>query len=217
MMLPKLSATLIFSALIMCACYENPVRPEPRMGSELFPNNIGSWWQYEVFDSLTITTSTALVTVLDSTVIQHGDSFTVWSVVFSDRSAPSFTRIANDTITVTLSSFGSRKEQFVLPLTIGSKWNGVLELNDSSEVISVGEVATRAGTFSNVVEISRKWVDGFEGNGARNMTFIAPNVGIVRQVEIVYVNPGSGPFTAVHTLWELLAYDIAPQNKPGTE
>ena len=210
-MIPKLTATLIFSALILCACYENTVGPQPQ--PDPFPNTAGSWWRYEVFDSLTMTTDTALVTVLDSTVIQNGDSFTVWSVVFSDRSGPSFTRIANDTITVTLSAslfYGSRNEQFVRPLTLGSKWNGILELNDSSEVISIGDLVTRAGMFSNVVEISRKWNDGFEGNGARNMTFIAPNVGIVRQVEIVYVNPGSGPFTTVHALWELLEYDIAP-------
>lgn len=166
-----------------------------------------------MFDSLTMTTDTALVTVLDSTVIQNGDSFTVWSVVFLNRSVPSFTRIAKDTITVTLSSYGSRKEQFILPLTLGSKWNGVFEPNDFSEVFSVGEVATRAGTFSSVAEISRGWILGFEGGGGRNLTFIAPSLGIVRQVELAFVFtpgiPSVPPITVVHALWELLEYNIA--------
>lgn len=210
-MIPKLTATLIFSALIMCACYKNTVGPQPQ--PDPFPNTAGSWWRYEVFDSLTMTTDTALVTVLDSTVIQNGDSFTVWSVVFSNRSVPSFTRIANDTITVTLSSslfHGSRNEQFVLPLTLGNKWHGVLAPNDSSKVISVASVGTPAGTFSNVAEISRGWTLKFEGNDGRNLTFIAPNVGIVRQVELVNIGTGGTPFTAVHALWELLEYNIAP-------
>lgn len=210
-MIPKLTATLIFSALILCACYKNTVGPQPQ--PDPFPNTAGSWWRYEVFDSLTMTTDTALVTVLDSTAIQNGDSFTVWSVVFSNRSVPSFTRTANDTITVTLSvsQFDrARNEQFVLPLTLGNKWHGVLEQHDSSEVTSVGDLATRAGTFSSVAEISRGWVLGFEGGGGRNLTFIAPGVGIVRQVELFIVSTGGAPpFTAVHAHWELLEYGIA--------
>ncbi|RMG68018.1 MAG: hypothetical protein D6715_03400 [Calditrichaeota bacterium] len=178
--------------------------------TDIFPLRVGSWWKYNVVDTLIYTftgkkevsQSRLTVTIVDSTILPNGLAATVWTFNQNGKIDTLFAGFRGDTLLFFKKHSKSFfiRFGFLLPLQVGKVWR--LPLRDY-QVLSRQEVRVPAGTFKNaflVQEIER------EGNAfGGNSYFIAPGFGIVKYRYGTFVTLSETNHVVV---WNLVSFDV---------
>jgi hypothetical protein len=208
----KVSAVVLFLLIgSICCSGKNPVDADTSVLSpNTFPMSIGVLWTYEVYDSLTESTDTILVSIVDTVSTCSGSFVTVWKCKLSDVISTRYVGVAGDTLAIQGDSlYLLPSEYFVFPLTVGSKWNGPCGIGDTSGVTRSGGISVPAGDFNSGVRIDRLWDVDFEGGGNSSSTWIVPEVGIVFRYLFSQFSDGSTIYIRTNEVWKLLRYDLS--------
>lgn len=170
-----------------------------------FPDNVGTWWKYKVFDSIYYTLDTVTIRVIGIGKLDNGDITTIWAI----------SSLLNgvDTNYVTDKMDGIRIfpgklitapviKRYVFPLEVGNKWV-TQNILDTNRVTERGSINVLAGTFSNGYRIQRNTREPPGLYVIQEDEWFVPNVGMV------YRNYGSFGTPGVESkIWELVSYQI---------
>lgn len=196
---------IFFSILIIshsCSC-----KKDSTVGSSNteFPNTVGTFWKYKVYDSVFNNLDTVLIQVIGNTMLQNGDNAAIWSL--------HSLYYGNDTNYVTNKSDGiniyynryatsSIKERYVFPLALGKSWTGQL-IQDTIKVSEQGTVSVIAGIFSNAFKLNQDFRTYPGLNITKQEEWFVPNIGMVsRQYRY------SGTAGVENKKWELVSFLI---------
>src|ERR1035437_1912587 len=199
LIIPLLLAIYLLST--SASCKKNPITEF----NKEFPNSVGTWWKYKVYDSIYNRLDTVTITVIGNGKLDNGDDATIWAINSLLNGA--------DTNYVTNKSDGIRihygnssvsiKKRYVFPLVVGNSWitQNILETN---RVTQKGSISVIAGTFSDAYRINRNTRVPLDLYIIQEDEWFVPNIGMV------YRNYGSfGNIRIVeHKLWELVSYQI---------
>ena len=207
----KLIGVICLAILILPGCDDDtPLTGGTCRSSAItFPNAVGMLWTYEVYDSLTETSDTVQVSIVDTTTIEGPTPVTVWKYNYIDSISTRYVALSGDSLIVYEGSWDPREvELYVFPLFLGRYWTGPLEgLGDTSRVTDRGTISTPAGDFSDGSRIDRTWAPDF-GPGHFSTTWVVPNVGIVFRHVLKQWSDGSTLHTSINDVWTLLSYDL---------
>jgi hypothetical protein len=170
-----------------------------------FPNSIGTWWKYKVYDSIYNRLDTVTIRVIGNGKLDNGDDATIWAINSLLHGA--------DTNYVTNKTDGIRiypgklisaspNKRYVFPLTVGNYWV-TYNILDTNRVTEKGSISVIAGTFSDAYRIKRNTRE-FPGLYViQEDEWFVPNIGMV------YRNYGSFGTPGVESkIWELVSYQI---------
>ena len=183
--------------------------------SEYFPNTVGDYWEYEVYDSSQVREHPSYprrysvkVIITGTTKLVDGKDATVWQYEYPWGSVINYIRIVGDTIKEfdTVYSRDIRgldfpRKIFIQPFNVNKRWDGKLLAIDSSRVINQRNVIIGSQSFSDCFDIYHHYV-------GPNMDFndqywFKPNLGMV---QIFYNHYNLGFFRI--ELWQLKKYYI---------
>ncbi len=177
---------------------------EPILYNTEFPNNIGTFWKYKVYDSISTINDTLTITIVGTTNLNDGKVVTIWQNKYQ-------TRIPNtDTSYIYSGSEGiyfyfnktiqSLYKIYKFPLTIGNYWLGNY-VKDTIKVTSKSSINTLAGSFSETYTLTR--TARFFPNGSLfEQELFKPNIGLLTSLQI----NNSGSYSNEN--WELFSYLI---------
>lgn len=189
----------VFLALLLNSCQEasiNPYVPGPPEKYPTiadFPNTVGSWWEYEVYDSLNSYFDYIHVEITSEIKNPNGQKATIWQYTTRGQLIQEdIVAIEGDTVKIynyfmvidSLTNF-SVKNLIVFPLKVGSSWiSSVVEMKneiyygDSTWVERKYKKSVPAGDFDGAYEI----VSGTRGiyPPYESITFY-PGVGILNK------------------------------------
>lgn len=170
-----------------------------------FPNSIGTWWKYKVYDSIYNRLDTVTIRVIANGKLDNGSDATIWAI--------NSLLNGTDTNYVTNKSDGIRiypnklitaypNKRYLFPLTVGSYWV-TQNILDTNRVTEKGNINVIAGSFPEAYRIKR---DTREPPGLyviQEDEWFVPNIGMV------YRNYGSYGTPGVESkVWELVSYQI---------
>ena len=192
---------MIYLLLASTSCKKSPII---ELNNE-FPDHIGTWWKYKVYDSIYNTLDTETIRVIGHGKLDNGDNATIWAIN-SLLNGP-------DTNYVTSESDGIRiypgklitapvNKRYVFPLEVGAKWI-TQNILDTNKVTEKGTISVVAGTFSDGYRIQRNTRE-FPGLFViQEDEWFVPNIGMVYRNYGWFGTPG-----VFHKTWELVSYQI---------
>lgn len=169
-----------------------------------FPNNIGSWWKYTVFDSVSNSLDSLNINVIGMTKLDDGTDVTIWAInSISNGSDTNFVSNKSDGIRIFHSRLSTATpiKRLMFPLTVGSKWitQNVL---DTNTVTQQGLILVTAGSFSGF-RIDRHVIIPPGYNLLQQQEWFVEDIGMVSRY---YVEIGPGYMRKEK--WELISYSI---------
>lgn len=179
------------------------------MGSEDFPNTLGSWWTYAVYDSLTQERDTVEVQVAEQTEVMLWGELqpaTRWRLKPALDDSVWYVITTGDTVQVWGGDGGSllgRRFMYVFPLEVGSRWPPEGGCLDSTEVVARSEVPIPDSAGRTAYFLQSR---GFCFNTAyKEERWFAPGVGLLS------VNWWEEwlPFVSRNQTWKLISFHIA--------
>ncbi|MFH1373348.1 MAG: hypothetical protein ABII79_06115 [bacterium] len=209
----KLLGTICLMLLLVAACDDDsPLTGGGRDSSGItdFPAAVGMLWTYEVYDSLTGTTDTVQVSIVDTHSLAGIVEVTVWRYNYGDSVTTRLVLLDDDTLKIWYDTCNAPPfEIFVFPLELGNVWTGpLIWAGDTSRVIDYGTISTPSGIFTNATRIDRSWMVDFEGGGNYITTWIVPGVGSAYRYRLRRWSTGGIVFTIVNEVWELVSYNL---------
>lgn len=167
------SLTVVFTW--SCRRVSNPVGP-PSIGSGYFPNTIGSYWVYEVFDSIAMRRYTKDVRIAD-TVRLNDVLVQVWARCDTAKCDTLFLWVDRDTVWRYFLNGGYDREiMYVLPLVVGQIWPRRFGGRDT---VSTLETMIVQGQLLNAYRVDGVW-GGFNVRESEGRWFV-PYVGLVKR------------------------------------
>ncbi len=164
----SISMTLLFSALILLftSCSKDTIKPN-KEATEYFPNSVGNYWEYEVYDSSqyrdhpnTPRQYNVKVRITGIKKLVDGKNAWVWSYEYPWGIEIKYYRVESDTIKVydtiysrTITNLLYPRELFIQPFFDGQEWSGKLLWTDSFYVKK-----DIVEPFKNVFQIRRKYI-----------------------------------------------------------
>ena len=178
---------------------------EPILYNTEFPNNIGTFWKYKVYDSISNQIDTVIITVQNKTILNNGLEATVWLI-------ESLVNL-NDTNYVTNNSDGIKIyknkivsapyiKKYEFPLKVNKKWVNI-NLLDTSKVILSINTNIIAGNFIETYLIRREYYSFPGFNYYKEEDYFVNNIGLIKRR--LFEN-SLGTFK--NQTWELLSYQI---------
>ncbi len=178
---------LILSGLLSCG-KDNPLVAPTEFTIDNFPHEIGTVWQYQKDDRISMTTDTIYVRIDDTTRITD-DSLLVYVVItdfvtalagpydtsywyFSDDTL-SYYKYETDTFIV--------KRKVIFPIEDGAVWNSEVFPFDSNEVIENRAITILGKTYQNAFHILRT-ASVFNEYYTDNFWYV-PNIGLIKSDE----------------------------------
>ncbi len=167
-----------------------------------FPTKSGTYWFYEVTDTVKNINDILKVSILGNTTLSNDKAVTIWEYRYSNTVDTLFVAIDNDTISFyqgTKSSFFERLK-FVFPIEESKSWG-----------TSVGEASVTSSRYISVPAVRSCAYEvtiypSLVGNsGGSDIYFISPGLGIIKYIGSIY-NTFSSDYH--YTVWELKAYHI---------
>ncbi len=207
----QFSAIILLLSMSLISCSEKTtvgIEP-PYQPTGPIPLEIGVRWIYEVHDSLTESTETIQVTIVDTLTMGNGTSVTVWEYTRGGITTTRYVGFIGDTLAFYDDLLDLRpSEYFVYPLTLGAGWAGLNASRDTSWVTDSGLVSVSAGDFDNSVRIRRSWDIDFEDGGKHCCTWISPEVGIVYRHLHSQYSDGTTTYITKNEVWKLLNFGV---------
>jgi hypothetical protein len=200
---------------VLVACDSNPSKSEDESSDDEssvanpFPHEVGMYWTYQVYDSLTGLTDTVEVAVVDTISGENLAPTAVRKEQRDDSVSTTYWEDRGDSVIVYHGDrVGLPKEKFVVPFTPGAAWSGPLD-TDTSEVVSTnGTNTVPAGQFDDVARVDRNWNTDFEGGGSFSSTWIDSSVGIIKIHKQEQYSDGATITVTLNEVWQLLHYDL---------
>ncbi len=209
----KLIGAMCLTLLLVAACDDDtPLTGGGGRSSGItIPTAVGVLWTYEVYDSLTGTTDTVQVSIVDTVTTDSIGPVTVWKYNHGDSVVIQYVTAIGDTLYIYDDSTSTTPaEKYVFPFLLGRYWIGPLEgVSDTSRVIGYGTISTPAGAFANATRIDRSWMIDFEGGGNFSTTWLEPHVGIVLRHVLKQWSDGTTIHQTVNEVRTLLSYDLS--------
>ena len=205
----RITALFIIALLALLggvACDKDVIVDSPSTGDALFPNAIGSIFQYEILDSINEVYDTAEVRIVGQTVMGNGDVARLWRVEFADDYDTIEVVVKSDTVKMYLGLY-SDPTVFILPVAVGDGWSLAPsggDWHDTTSVVDSSHWAITVGNFKLAYRLDRSW----EGPGytEHNAIYYAPYVGILyMDIEAMTVIEDEDP---VDQRWLLLDYSL---------
>ena len=200
---------LLYIVSTSSSCKKSPTPITPTTYNLEFPNNIGTWWKYKMYDYILNAADTVTITVVGSTKLYDGTDVKIWKREFKFNSSPT------DTVYVSNKSDGIRIydytafsfpnvppfKRYVFPLADGNYWPTRYTL-DTNRVVLKGDTAVIAGNFTNAFKIVRDSYVPY-GEFIKEQEWFVPNIGMIYRL---YSEINGGPYEG--RSWELVSYLI---------
>jgi hypothetical protein len=163
---------LVIISSILLSCCNKDMLNDPKIG--YFPNAVGSYWEYQRFDSVSSILDTIFVRI-KSTIQEYGRVYSVWTTEKSSIVLDTvLVYTSQDSVIFRGSTIFYSEKILLLPYKLYSKWNSSGMMGDTSFV---------EGTFTiNALEtfkISRR-VFGIDLS-LDDIEWLAPYAGILRK------------------------------------
>jgi hypothetical protein len=112
----------ILTLVIGSACNKGTEPDYPKLA--YFPNDVGNWWGYDVYDSLTQTQRFVTVSIHRDTILSSGKYATIWRYYDSDSiKIEKIVVTSGDSVKFYLISAPDTLESlFIIPFSVGRFW-----------------------------------------------------------------------------------------------
>ena len=194
-----------FALLIIshsCSCNKDPV-VQPVYNSE-FPNSIGTWWKYKVFDSLTYILDTITIKVVGITKLSDGRDANIWQInSLYNQPDTNYVYSGSDGIKIypNILPTAPITKQYVFPLLVGGYWRGQ-NVKDTNRVVSLETKNVIAGSFTNSYAITRGYY-AFPQYAIISKEYFGLNIGMLSWS--IYLRNGG---YISNQYWELVNYHL---------
>lgn len=169
-----------------------------------FPNTIGTWWKYKVFDSVTSTLDTVTIKIVGNSKLDNGTPVRIWQINSLTSLKPVDTNYIYSGSDGIKFYYNKTSQSFFkaynFPLEVGKYWIGT-QINDTSKVIGKANITVGAGTFNDNYIIERR-VRYIPNGSLYEKEYFLPSVGLITRVN---EQIGGEYFS---TYGELVAYSI---------
>ncbi len=207
--------SVIFFLFGLAACHKDTTQPNQsnHPGSEYFPNTVGDYWEYDVYDSSYVRDHpnypkqyTVKVRIIGSKKLVDGKDAIIWQYQYPWGNDTNYVRVIGDTIEIFDLIYSRYIEDlnfprliFIQPFGVNKRWDGKLLYMDSSRVISQSDVTMKFQVFNNCFDIYHYYL-------GPNLEFkddywFKPNIGFVK---IYYHQYNMGP--TLIQMWQLKEY-----------
>lgn len=201
----KAVAIVILSLFCFLSCEKGTEPVEFK--SSYFPNDVGNWWQYQVFDSLSQSSSFVTISIHSDTIMSSGDSAAVWKyasstdtttkyVVVSSNSVRFYTGIALETL----------ESYYVIPLIVGDSWGLPVEgtsAYDTLMVVNQTAIELPVGRFESTFVIESERMTPCLHCSQYSTFWFTPKIGFVQFDYNVGV---LGLATDLNETWQLVDF-----------
>lgn len=210
--LKKMSFLFFIFFQFFAGCNKDTTKPN-KEASEYFPNTVGDYWEYDVYDSSDIRNYpnyhglyTVKISITGIKPLVDGKDATVWQYQYPWGTDINFIRIEGDTIKIydtvyskTIRNLEFPRSIFLIPFSDGQRWDGKLLAIDTSHVAFQSTIATSSGVFTNGFKIYHYYLGpNIEHN---DLYYFVPKIGMVK---IYYNHYDFAPTTQI--LWQLKKY-----------
>ncbi len=169
-----------------------------------FPNNVGTFWKYRVYDYSSNNLDTVTITVIGNTNLDNGDAVNIWEnkslfnpVTYNYVSNKSDgIRIYKNKLTSALPI-----KKYVFPLQVSNIWLTQNSL-DTNRVIAKKDTTILGNLYNNCFKINRNTFIPY-GQYIKETEFFLPDIGMIYRN---YDEINSGPVESM--VWELISYSI---------
>lgn len=195
---------LFFSVLIISQVFSCKKASVIGLFNVEFPNNVGTFWKYRVYDSLTSRIDTITIKVVGDSKLDDGTDVKAWQINSLYNAADTnYVYLGMDGVKIFANKLASAPviKTYVFPLSAGAFWRGQL-VKDTSRVISRETRITNTGTFDNSFQIKRNFSVPFNYS-LYEVEYFKPNVGMITRAKILL---DGGLYE--NSYWELVSYYI---------
>jgi hypothetical protein len=192
---------LLFSLALIISCTgNNAINPIREITVENFPNDVGDFWKYFYYDSLSSYSDIVTVRIIGDTIFNENRTAKIWEYVYTNKTEYRYAETVNDTVRIfnNLQSLWT-STKFIFPLKAGNGWRGDF-LSDTSFVERKEPILVSAGYFAECYLINESW--GALNDYGRVLTWLVPGIGIVKK------HHRGWSFGMANNYWELLEYKI---------
>ena len=204
----QLLTLTLFSFLILVFSYSckkpKTIVREPVYNIE-FPNKVGTFWKYKVYDSVGYNLDTVTVKIIGLTNLDNGDPVSIWEInSLYNPTELNYVSNKSDGIKIYKSKLlsASPYKKYLFPLSVGSKWI-TYNILDTNRVTQNALISVIGGTFSSAFRISRDVVIPPGYNPIKEDEWYVLNIGMVSRYYFEI-----GPGYIIKNKWELLNYTI---------
>lgn len=148
--------------MLSASCSKDTIKPN-KEASEYFPNTIGDYWEYDVYDSLNNNNYTLKVEIIDSIKLSDHKYANIWKYQYPNKAELRYIRIESDSVKVydslalkSISYINYPLDLFILPFYLGENWKSKNFVIDTFFVDSKSDILINANTYINCFFIKRK-------------------------------------------------------------
>jgi hypothetical protein len=190
----------LFITVLLSACNnttENNPGPDT---TSTFPNKVGDKWIYSVYDSLSSSTDTLIISIIGTT-ISNGKQLSIWTRKSDFYNDTIYVNVSRNTVYFYDDPFPIVVDYKIeFPLEVGRSWINPDKAHDSSIVKAREPVTVPADNYSDAYRIERDW-GSFNVYG-HSVTWFVDNVGVVKLYQRIQ------GFDNIKQTWELLSYSF---------
>jgi hypothetical protein len=205
--------TLAFLSILLLACHKNNQQPDL---SSYYPNKTGDTWQYDIIDSAQSTPNnptppvhySVKVTIVGTRTLPDGKAASIWQYQYPSANDTNYVRLKGDTVQIfrsnsvtSLSNLNFPDLIFLIPFQNSLQWNGKLYGVDSYITSEPTSFSYASQTFNDCYDVFHHYRG--PNTELNDHYFFKPNVGIVSQKFIHYIN---GPI--LYETWQLRNFSI---------
>lgn len=199
LILPILLITYLLST--SSSCKKTPII----QFNKEFPNSIGTWWKYKVYDSTYNRLDTVTIKVIGNGKSDNGDDATIWAInSLLNGAVTNYVTNKGDGIRIypneLITAYPNKR--YLFPFTVGSYWV-TQNILDTNRVTEKGNINVIAGTFSEAYRIKRNTREPPGLYVIQEDEWFVPNIGMVHRNYGSYGTPG-----VESKVWELVSYRI---------
>ena len=207
-------AKFIFCILFISACSRDTLKPNTT-GSDYFPNKVGDYWEYQVYDSSSMRDHpeiprnyTVKVTITGVTNLLDNMEASIWRCEYPYGTELQYVRIASDTVKVydsirvkSITGLNFPLLTFIVPFKDKQSWKGSLLYVDNYNVTAKDSVKNAYIKFLSGYNIYH-YYEGPNMEDKDLITFV-PNVGFTN---IYYHHFNFAPYNIYS--WQLTKYNL---------
>lgn len=143
-----------------------------------FPNEVGTRWIYDRFDSLAMERTTLRVEIVRDSVWKDGSIYKMWVFDKSNLYDTLYVRSTADSVLFYRYLEGSPEEVMLIPLSVGQSWVHPVWVRDSTRVIAKDLIKVQGINYPDAYRIHRR-LFAFNDYRTDDRWFV-PHVGIVK-------------------------------------
>ena len=208
----KIILSLFFMFFLSCQRNTNPI--SPNNNELLFPETIGSTWNYSFVDttfyifyndSLNVERDTINIEIVSNKITPNGKKEIIWRLESKNCIDSLFLTYSADTLffeTNSNNKYFTDMLSLILPLRESEKWK---YFTYDYEVSTIDSLGLSFGSIKNVYVV-RQFLKRIGNSGGENIFYIKNGIGIVK---FIYGFWSTMNFTNHKKVWQLLNYSFS--------